>query len=180
MRVHVIHGRQPLRVCKRFLRRLVILRCRTKCRLTHLVQRTELPELEIQLETRKWFEFKFLWIIMMTLPLSSCKLKWQCHHNFVKQKQPSKEEFWLSGRTVLNCWNKYSLLIFYFHRFQTVPEETLGQFWRLPRGCFARIYFAEYKFIFFSQNLKRLHVKFLFWMTSICQLYLFIQWWKIQ
>ena len=41
---------------------------------------------------------KFLWIIMMTLPLSSCKLKWQCHHNFVKQKQqPSKEEFWLSG-----------------------------------------------------------------------------------
>ena len=121
-----------------------------------------------------------LWIIMMTLPLSSCKLKWQCHHNFVKQKQPSKEEFWLSGRTVLNCWNKYSLLIFYFHRFQTVPEETLGQFWRLPRGCFARIYFAEYKFIFFSQNLRRLHVKFCFWMTSICQFYLFIQWWKIQ
>ena len=100
---------------------------------------------------------------MMTLPLSSCKLKWQCHHNFVKQKQPSKEEFWLSGRTVLNCWNKYSLLIFYFHRFQTVPEETLGQFWRLPRGCFARIYFAEYKFIFFFSKPKKASCQIFFW-----------------
>ena len=46
----------------------------------------------------------------MTLPLSSCKLKWQWHHNFVKEKQPSKEEFWLFGSEEVEWKNSFELL----------------------------------------------------------------------